>query len=85
MFIVAPLWDNPQQPDNLYRNEPLMKVNTKMRKKAIREFEQIMGRRELIDQMYQVYRLGKQGFDALVKELGVMLVNIVDANATTLE
>lgn len=54
-----------------------MKVNTKMRKKAIRGFEQIMGRRELIDRMYQVYRLGKQGFDVLVKELGVMLAETI--------
>jgi len=54
-----------------------MKVNTKMRKKAIRGFEQIMGRRELINRMYQVYRLGKQGFDALVKELGVMLAETI--------
>ncbi len=54
-----------------------MRVNTKERKKARRNLEQAYGRQELIDRMYGIYQMGKQGFDALVKELGVMLAEAV--------
>jgi transposase-like protein len=48
-----------------------------MRKKAIRGFDRLMGREEVIDRMYQICQLGKQGFDALVRELGVMLAEAI--------
>ena len=54
-----------------------MKVNTKRRKKAIAGFEQAYGRAELIDRMYQICRVGKQGFDVFVKELGVMMAETI--------
>lgn len=54
-----------------------MRLDTKRRKKAIRGFEQAYGRQEIIDRMYQIYLLGKQGFDVLIKELGVMMVETV--------
>ena len=54
-----------------------MKVNTKQRKKAIRGFEQVYGRQDLIDRMYQIYRMGKQGFDVLINELGGMMAETI--------
>ena len=54
-----------------------MKVNTKRRKKAIRGFEQVYGRQDLIDRMYQIYRMGKQGFDVLINELGGMMAETI--------
>lgn len=54
-----------------------MKVNTRRRKKAIRGFEQVYGRQDLIDRMYQIYRMGKQGFDVLINELGGMMAETI--------
>ncbi|OGW14770.1 MAG: hypothetical protein A3G93_09855 [Nitrospinae bacterium RIFCSPLOWO2_12_FULL_45_22] len=54
-----------------------MKVNTKRRKKAIRGFEQAYGRQDLIDRMYQIYRMGKQGFDVLINEIGGMMAETI--------
>ena len=56
-----------------------MRVNTKERKKARRNLEQAYGRQEIVDRMYQIYQTGKQGFDVLVKELGVMLAETIRA------
>lgn len=54
-----------------------MKVNTKQRKKAIRGFEQVYGRQELIERLYQVYQTGKLGFDAFIKEIGRMMAETI--------
>jgi transposase-like protein len=68
---VAPPWNNPRETkQTLKRKEPLMKVNTKKRKKARRYFEQMYGRQELIDRMYQIISKGKQGLDAFLLEIG---------------
>jgi len=54
-----------------------MKVNTKKRKNARRGFEQIFGRQVLIDRMYQIISLGKQGLDAFILELGRMMAETI--------
>ncbi len=54
-----------------------MKLNTKQRKKAIRRFEQAYGRQDIIDRMYQICQMGKQGFDAFIKELGRMMAETI--------
>lgn len=54
-----------------------MKVNTIRRKKAIRGFEQVYGRQELIERMYQICQAGKLGFDVFIKELGVMMAETI--------
>jgi len=47
-----------------------MKLNTIQRKKARRGFEQAVGREEIVDRMYEIIRVGKQGLDGFVLELG---------------
>lgn len=54
-----------------------MKVNTIRRKKAIRGFEQIHGRQELIEKMYQICQMGKLGFDIFTKEIGRMVAETI--------
>ncbi len=54
-----------------------MKNTTRKRKKAIRGFEAAYGRQELIDQMYHLFARGKQGFDAMMKELGRMMAETI--------
>lgn len=54
-----------------------MKVNTKRRKKARRSFEQMYGKQELVDRMYQIISQGKQGLDAFVLELGRMMAETI--------
>ena len=47
-----------------------MRVNTKKRKKARRDFEQMYGKQEMIDRMYRIISQGKQGLDAFLLEIG---------------
>ena len=54
-----------------------MKVNTKQRKKATKLFEQIYGRQQVVDRIYEIYRRGKQGFDTFTKELGRMIAETI--------
>jgi len=55
-----------------------MRVNTKKRKKARRDFEQMYGKQEMIDRMYQIISQGKQGLDAFLLEIGrTMAENIM--------
>jgi transposase-like protein len=54
-----------------------MKVNTKQRKKATREFERIFGRQELVDRIYQIISKGKQGLDAFLLEIGGMIAEAI--------
>ena len=47
-----------------------MKVNTRKRRNARRVFEQMYGKQEMIDRMYQIISQGKQGLDAFLLEIG---------------
>jgi hypothetical protein len=47
-----------------------MRLDTKRRKKATRGFENVYGRENLIDQMFQIFCKGKQGLDAFLLENG---------------
>jgi len=54
-----------------------MKVNTKQRKKATKEFEGIFGRQELVDRIYQIISKGKQGLDVFLLEIGGMIAEAI--------
>lgn len=54
-----------------------MKLNTIHRKKARRGFEQAVGREEIVDRMYEIIRVGKQGLDGFVLELGRMVTEAI--------
>lgn len=54
-----------------------MKLNTIRRKKARGGFEQALGKEELVDRMYQIIKIGKQGLDGFVQELGGLLVEAI--------
>ena len=54
-----------------------MKVSTKKRKKARRDFEQMYGKQEMIDRMYQIISRGKQGLDAFLLEIGKMMAETI--------
>jgi len=54
-----------------------MRVDTKRRKNARRGFEQIIGKRAMVDRMYQIVSQGKQGLDAFLLELGRMMAEAV--------
>jgi len=54
-----------------------MKVNTRKRRNARRVFEELYGRQELIDRMYQIISQGKQGLDAFLLELGKMIAEAI--------
>jgi transposase-like protein len=54
-----------------------MRVNTKQRKKATREFEGIFGRQVLIDRIYQIISKGKQGLDTFLLEIGGMIAEAI--------
>jgi len=47
-----------------------MKVNTRKRRNARRVFEQMYGKQEMINRMYQIISQGKQGLDAFLLEIG---------------
>jgi len=54
-----------------------MKVNTRKRKNARRVFEQMYGKEEMIDRMYQIISQGKQGIDAFLLEVGRMMAETI--------
>jgi transposase-like protein len=54
-----------------------MKLNTIQRKKARRGFEQAVGREEIVNRMYEIIQVGKQGLDGFIMELGGMVAEAV--------
>jgi len=54
-----------------------MKVNSKQRKKATRRFQEVYGKDELANRMFHILSVGKQGIDALVQELGIMMAQAI--------
>ena len=54
-----------------------MKVNTRKRRNARRVFEQMYGKQEMIDRMYQIISRGKQGLDAFLLEVGRMMAETI--------
>lgn len=54
-----------------------MKETTKKRKKAIRGLQEAYGRQWIVEQMYRIFAKGKQGFDALMKDIGRMVAEAI--------
>jgi len=54
-----------------------MKETTKKRKNAIGGIGKACGRQWIVEQLYQVYAKGKQGFDACMKEMGRLMVETI--------
>ena len=54
-----------------------MKENTKKRKKSIAGMKEVYGKEEMVSEMYRILATGKQGFDALMRELGRMVVEAI--------
>lgn len=54
-----------------------MQLNTIQRKKARGAFEQAFGKEDLVNRMYQIIKIGKQGLDGFVQELGGLLVEAI--------
>jgi len=54
-----------------------MKVNTRKKRNARRVFEQMYGKQEMIDRMYQIISQGKQGLDAFLLEVGRMMAETI--------
>lgn len=54
-----------------------MKLNTIQRRKARGGFEQALGREDLVNRMYQIMKVGKQGLDGFVQEIGTLLVEAI--------
>lgn len=54
-----------------------MKLNTIQRKKARGGFEQAIGREQIVNRMYEIIRVGKQGFDGMISELGSMVAEAI--------
>jgi len=54
-----------------------MKETTKKRKKAIKVMQETYGRQWIVEQMYQIFAKGKQGFDMCMKELGRMVAETI--------
>lgn len=54
-----------------------MKESTRKRKKAIRGMEEVYGRQEIVEQMYRIIVTGKEGLDAMMKELGRMVAEAI--------
>jgi putative transposase len=54
-----------------------MKLNTIQRKKATGVFEQAIGRDEIVNRMYEIIRVGKQGLDGFILELGSMVAEAI--------
>ena len=54
-----------------------MKETTKKRKKARFGIEATYGRQWIDDQMYRILVTGKQGFDAMMKEMGRMMAETI--------
>ena len=54
-----------------------MKSSTIRRKKARGGFEQAVGREEIVNRMYEIIRVGKQGLDGMILELGSMVAEAI--------
>ncbi|MEW5818423.1 MAG: transposase [Spirochaetota bacterium] len=54
-----------------------MKKNTKQRKKSIKGIEEGYGRQEIVKQIYRILATGKQGFDAMMKDMGRMMAETI--------
>jgi len=54
-----------------------MQLNTIQRKKARRGFEQAVGQEEIISRMYDILRVGKQGLDGFILDLGKMVAEAI--------
>ncbi|MFB3884524.1 MAG: IS256 family transposase [Thermodesulfobacteriota bacterium] len=54
-----------------------MKLNTIQRRKARGGFEQAVGREEIVNRMYEIIRVGKQGLDGFIAELGGMVAEAI--------
>ncbi|MCP4256211.1 MAG: hypothetical protein GY774_01635 [Planctomycetes bacterium] len=54
-----------------------MKESTKKRRKATRGMEAAYGRKEIVEQMYRIIVTGKQGLNAMMKELGRMVAEAI--------
>ncbi len=54
-----------------------MKESTRKRKKVIRGMEVVYGRQEIVEQMYRIIVMGKQGLDAMMKEMGRMVAEAI--------
>ena len=54
-----------------------MQLNTIQRRKARGAFGEALGKEELVNRMYQIMKIGKQGLDGFVQELGTLLVEAI--------
>lgn len=54
-----------------------MTVNTKRRKKGRRALEQIYERDGLVNKMFHVLQTGKEGIDAIILEMGIMVAEAI--------
>jgi len=54
-----------------------MELNTIQRKKARGGLEQAVGREEIVNRMYEIIRVGKQGLDGFIVELGSMVAEAI--------
>ncbi|MEK7396062.1 MAG: IS256 family transposase [Candidatus Poribacteria bacterium] len=54
-----------------------MKDSTKKRKKVNKNMQEVFGKQEINNRLYQIYSQGKAGFDALMKELGKMMAETI--------
>ena len=54
-----------------------MQLNKIQRKKTRGAFELALGKEDLVHRMYQIMKIGKQGLDGFVQELGTLLVEAI--------
>lgn len=72
------MWHNvTTKKKSIQRKEPHMKKTTKQRKKATRGLQGIYGRQEILDWLYVILLRGKQGFDALMMQIGRMIAEAI--------
>ena len=58
---MAPSVEQSTEPEILLKKGATMKLNTIQRKKARGGFEQAVGREEIVNRMYEIIQVGKQG------------------------
>jgi len=54
-----------------------MRLNTIQRRKARAGFEQAVGREAIVNRMYEIIRVGKEGLDGFILELGSMVAEAI--------
>jgi len=54
-----------------------MRLNTIQRRKARAGFEQAVGREAIVNRMYEIMRVGKEGLDGFILELGSMVAEAI--------